>query len=91
MKRVWVKFVRRLLTDDRREQRQIIAGDLLERSCENVQFLTNIVKGDESWVYGYVPQTKQQSSQWKGLDSPCRAGSHKDTKEITGHAETKYT
>ena len=39
MKRVWVKFVRRLLTDDRHEQRQTIGGDLLERSCEDVEFL----------------------------------------------------
>jgi len=63
MKRVCAKFVPRLLTDDQREQRQTIAGDLLERSCEEVQFHKNIVTGDESWVYGYDPQTKQQSSQ----------------------------
>jgi len=65
MKRVWVKFVWRLLTDDQREQRQTIGGDLLERSCEDVQFLKNVVTGDESWVYGYDRETKQQSSQWK--------------------------
>ena len=47
---VCAKFVPRLLTDDQREQRQTIAGDLLERSCEDVQFLKNIVTGDESWV-----------------------------------------
>ena len=70
MKRVCAKFVPRLLTDDQREQRQKIAGDLLERSCEHVQFLKNIVTGDESWVYGYDPETKQQSSQWKGPSSP---------------------
>ena len=33
MKRVCAKFVPRLLTDDQREQRQKIAGDLLEHSC----------------------------------------------------------
>jgi len=60
MKRVRAKFVTRLLTDDQREQRQIIAGDLLERSCEDAYFLTNIVIGDKSWVYGYDPETKQQ-------------------------------
>jgi len=53
-----------------REQRQTIARDLFERSCEDVQFLKNIVTGDESWVYGYDPETKQQSSQWKGPTSP---------------------
>ena len=52
------------------EQRQTIAGDLLERSYEDVQFLKNIVTGEESWVYGYDPETKQQSSRWKGPSSP---------------------
>jgi len=70
MKRVCVKFVPRLLTDDQREQRQKIARDLFEGSCEDVQFLKNNVTGDESWVYRYNPETKQQSSQWKGPTSP---------------------
>ena len=52
MKRVCTKFVPRLLTDDQREQRQTIARDLFERSCEDVQFFKNTVTGDESWVYG---------------------------------------
>ena len=66
MKRVCVKFVPCLLTDDQCEQRQKIAGDLFEHSCEDVQFLKNIVTGDKSWVYRYDPGTKQQLSQWKG-------------------------
>jgi len=72
MKRVCVcvKFVPRLLTDDQREQRQTIARDLFERSCEDVQFLKSIVTGNESWVYGHDPETKQQSSKWKGPTSP---------------------
>ena len=49
-KRVCAKFVPRLLTEDLREQRQTIARDLFERSCKDVQFLKNIVTGDESWV-----------------------------------------
>jgi len=62
MKRVCAKYVPRLLTDDQREQRQTFARDLFERSCEDVQFLKNIVTSDESWVYGYDPETKQQTS-----------------------------
>jgi len=69
MKRVCAKFVPRLLSDDQRVQRQTIARDLFERSCEDVQFLKNIATGDESWVYGYDQETKQQSSQWKGPTS----------------------
>jgi hypothetical protein len=26
--------------------------------------------GDESWIYGYDPETKQQSLQWKSPQSP---------------------
>jgi len=39
-------------------------------SCEGVQFLKNTVTGDESWVYGYGPERKQQSPQWNGPTSP---------------------
>jgi hypothetical protein len=27
--------------------------------------LSRVITGDESWIYGYDPDTKQQSSQWK--------------------------
>ena len=50
MKRVCAKSVARLVADDQREQHQTIACDLFERSCEDVQFLKNIVSGDKSWV-----------------------------------------
>ena len=64
MKRVCSKFVPRLLKDDQREKRQMIARDLFERSCEDLQFLKNIVTSDDSW------DRKHQSSQWKGPVSP---------------------
>ena len=59
MKRVCAKFVPRLLTDDQREQRQTIARDLFERSCEDVQFLKNTVTGDEP---GSTCTTRRQNS-----------------------------
>ena len=40
----------------------------LINSDEN--FLKKVITGDESWVYGYDPETKQQSSQWKHASSP---------------------
>jgi hypothetical protein len=33
-------------------------------------FFQNLITGDESWMYGYNPETKVQSSQWKTLNSP---------------------
>ena len=85
MKRVCAKFVPRLLTDDQREQRQTIARDLFERSREDMQFLKNNVTGDESWVYGYDPETKQQSSQWKGPTSPRTKKGAPGAKQNKGH------
>ena len=35
-----------------------------------MQFLKNTVTGNESWVYGYDPENKQQSPQWKCPTSP---------------------
>jgi len=32
--------------------------------------MSRVITGDESWVYGYDPETKQQSSQWKSPGSP---------------------
>jgi histone-lysine N-methyltransferase SETMAR len=32
--------------------------------------ISRIIKGDRSWIYGYDPETKQQSSQWKRPQSP---------------------
>jgi len=29
-----------------------------------------IITGDETWVYGYDPETKRQSLQWKSVDFP---------------------
>ena len=33
-------------------------------------FLSKIITGGESWCYGYDPETRQQSSQWKSASSP---------------------
>jgi len=32
--------------------------------------LSKVIRGDESWCYGYVPETKQAWSQWKTPTSP---------------------
>jgi hypothetical protein len=60
MHRVSAKFVPSLLTDD-----------LLQRAnvYENLQ--KNVIIGYETWVYSYDTETKQQSSHWKSLASPC--------------------
>jgi hypothetical protein len=44
----------------------------LQEKANEVPTFTSISKnkkGDESWIYGYDPETKQQSSQWKSPQS----------------------
>ena len=42
--------------------------DNLEMIIDDKNDLKKVITGDESWVYGYDPETKQQSSQWKRPD-----------------------
>ena len=58
MKCVCVKFVPRLLTNDQHEQRHKIASDLFEHSCEDMQFLKNIMTAYKSWCVRVRPGDK---------------------------------
>ena len=70
MHRVAAKFVPRLLTSDQKQFRIDICQDLQQQCCADATFLSRLITGDETWVYGYDPETKQQSSQWKRPSSP---------------------
>ncbi|GFS92150.1 HTH_48 domain-containing protein [Trichonephila clavipes] len=65
MRRVSAKFVQRLLTEDQQFQRLATSSDLFQSESDDPEFMKLIITGDESWAYGYDPETKQQSSQWK--------------------------
>jgi hypothetical protein len=54
MHRVSAKFVPRLFNDY-----------LLQSANENKYLLKNIITSNETWVYNYDTETKQQSSHWK--------------------------
>jgi hypothetical protein len=41
-----------------------------QQARDDSNFISNIITGDETWVYGYDPETRQQSSQWKSPNSP---------------------
>ncbi|KAJ4430628.1 hypothetical protein ANN_19217 [Periplaneta americana] len=70
MGRVSAKFVPRLLTYDQRENRLRVCRNLKSEVQKDPNFLKIIVTGDESWCYGYDPESKQTSSQWKTPNSP---------------------
>ena len=70
MTRVCAKFISKLLTTEQKDLRSEIAYDNLEMVSDDENVLKKVITGDESWVYGYDPETKKQSSQWKRPDEP---------------------
>ena len=70
MTSVCAKFLSKLLTTEQKDLRSEIAQDNLEMVSDDENVLKKVITGDESWVYGYDPETKQQTSQWKRPDEP---------------------
>jgi len=69
MLRVKSKFVPRLLSVEQKQQGLDVCLDLKENTANNPSFLSNVIMGDETWVYAYDPENKIQSSQWKSQGS----------------------
>ena len=70
MRRVSARFVPRLLSDDQKALRVSVCRELKQQTRDDPNFISNIITGHETWVYGYDPETKQHSSQWKSPNSP---------------------
>ena len=66
MRTVCAKMVPKELTEEQKQRRVTICQDLLERQDD---ILGHVVTGDETWVYQYEPETKQQIAQWKTANS----------------------
>ena len=71
MSRLSARWVPRLLKDYEMERRVKDSTSFLRRFAkEGDHFLNRIITTDETWLFYYDPETKQQSSQWKSCDSP---------------------
>ena len=70
MRRVTAKSVPRLLTAEQKDDRVSNCTDLRDRAQNDPNFMSSVITGDECWVYGYDPETKQMSSQWSTSSSP---------------------
>jgi hypothetical protein len=70
MCRVVAKFVPKLLSQELQQLRLVVTRDMLMCANEDPEFLKTVITGDEMWVYGYDPETKVQSLQWKHSSSP---------------------
>jgi len=58
MHRVTAKFVPRILTADQKQQSVNVCTELHQLASDDEMFLSRVITGDESWVYGYDPETK---------------------------------
>jgi len=55
-----------MLTEDHKSQRIVTSREFLNRYAdEGEAFLDSIVTGDETWVYHFTPESKQQSLEWR--------------------------
>jgi len=59
-----------MLSDDQKAHRVSVCREYKQQARDDTNFISSIITGDETWVYGYDPETKQQSSQWKSPNSP---------------------
>ncbi|UYV63528.1 MVP [Cordylochernes scorpioides] len=64
LKRSPAKFVPHLLTNEQKEDRKETCKNIVKMFNSDPHWLKNIITGNETWVYGYDPETKRQSSQW---------------------------
>jgi len=70
IRRVTSEFVPRLLSVDQKQQRLDDCLDLKENAANGPTFLSNVITGEQTWVYAYDPVSKTQSSQGKSPGSP---------------------
>jgi len=62
MKGVAAKFVPRLLSEDQRANRLDMCREMKDQLETDQDFLSKIIKGEESLCYGYDPETQQWKS-----------------------------
>ena len=71
MRKLTVKWVRKCLNADQKRQRCQTSEQLLEfLRLDPNDFLSRLVTMDETWLYYYDPETKQQSMAWRRSGSP---------------------
>jgi hypothetical protein len=70
MKKVCAKMVPKMLSGEQKERRKELCLDLLQHIKDEPDLLKSIITCDETYIFTYDPETKQQSMQWKSATSP---------------------
>ncbi|UYV75650.1 hypothetical protein LAZ67_13000853, partial [Cordylochernes scorpioides] len=59
------RIVQRFLTNEQKLCRLATCEDMLEMTRTDPEWKDKIITGYETWVYGYDPETKHQSPEWR--------------------------
>ena len=70
MRKVCAKMVPKLLSEDKKQQRVTVCQDIIKRLEDDPDLLGRVMIGNESWIFKYDSETKQQRRQWKSPASP---------------------
>ena len=84
MRKICAKFVPTVLRENQKERRCHDSREMVELINSDPTALDALVTCDESWIYGYNPETKRQSSQWNhaGSPRPKKARQRKSTHKL---------
>ncbi|UYV72341.1 hypothetical protein LAZ67_9002711 [Cordylochernes scorpioides] len=70
LKKTPAKVIPRFLTNEQKLCRLATCEDMLEMTRTDPEWKDKIITGDETWVYGYDPEAKRQSAEWRGQGEP---------------------
>ncbi|UYV62301.1 hypothetical protein LAZ67_2000064 [Cordylochernes scorpioides] len=68
LKKTPAKFIPRFLTNEQKLCRLATCENMLEMTRTDPEWKDKIITGDETWVYGYDPETKRQYADWRGQE-----------------------
>ncbi|UYV84926.1 hypothetical protein LAZ67_X004042 [Cordylochernes scorpioides] len=67
LKKTPAKFIPRFLSNEQKLCRLATCEDMMEMTRTDPEWKDKIITGDETWVYGYDPETKPQSAEWRDI------------------------
>ena len=79
------RWVPHHLNEDLKTARVDVCRNLITRySSEGKRFIDRIITGDETWVYHYLPESKESSKQWveSGSSPPKKLQCERSTKKV---------
>jgi histone-lysine N-methyltransferase SETMAR len=70
MQRVAARVVPKMLNFDQKNRHKEVAREMISEAASDWTFMQSIITGDETYVYQYDVETKQQSTEWRRKDEP---------------------